>query len=418
MTDAQHADAQSPTSPHPWGRVAEDGTVFVRDGDAEREVGQYPDATPDEAIGYFERKYADLEGQISLLEQRLVRGARASEVSSTVRRLTESVATANAVGDLGALRERLGRLGGRLDELTEKQSAEAAEASARAVADRTAIVEEAERLAAQDPAKIVWKTAGARLDELFRRWQDHQQNGPRIPKGTGNDLWRRFRDARSALETQRKAYYADLDETHKEARGRKQRLAERAEALAPKGAAGIPDYRTLLDEWKRAGRAGKKADDALWARFKAAGDVLFSAKAEVDAREDEEFRGNLDRKLDLLAEAEKLLQVRDRQKAKDALLGIQRRWDAIGKVPRDSFRQVEDRLKRVETHVRKLDEDHWKRTDPEKQARSEGMAAQLTAAIAQLEDQLEAARASGEPERVAEAEEALRTRRSWLEAIG
>src|SRR3546814_16596502 len=44
------------------------------------------------------------------------------------------------------------------------------------------------------------------------------------------------------------------------------------EALAPRGEDGIGAYRDLLDEWKSVGRAGKKIDDALWARFKAAGD--------------------------------------------------------------------------------------------------------------------------------------------------
>ena len=31
-----------------WGRVAEDGTVFVRTTDGERSVGQYPEGSPDE----------------------------------------------------------------------------------------------------------------------------------------------------------------------------------------------------------------------------------------------------------------------------------------------------------------------------------------------------------------------------------
>lgn len=402
----------------PWGRVADDGTVYVREGDSERAVGQYPDATPEEALAYYRRKFTELEGQVSLLEQRARGGAPAADVAKAVSHLTEAVAGANAVGDLASLTARLEKLGGQVGELTEKQSAEAREAVQAAIAEREQIVAAAEALAARDPQSVQWKQVSSELDELFRRWQAHQQDGPRLPKGESNELWKRFRAARTTVETHRKAFFAELDSVHKEARTRKQQLAERAEALVPKGAAGIPDYRALLDDWKRAGRAGKKVDDALWARFKAAGDALYSAKAEIDARDDEEFRGNLEQKLELLTEAEKLLAVTDRQKAKETLLGIQRRWDAIGKVPRDSFRQVEDRLRKVEAHVKKLDDDHWKRSDPEKQARSEGMAAQLTAAIAQLEDQLASARATGDRKRIADAEEALRTRRSWLEAIG
>jgi hypothetical protein len=402
----------------PWGRVGDDGTVYVREADGERAVGQYPDATPEEALAYYERKFAELAGQVGLLEQRVRGGAPAADVAKAIAHLSESVTTANAVGDLAGLRERLDKLSGSVGELTEKQSAEAKAAVAQAFADREALVAEAEALAAQDPAKAQWKQVTTQLDALFARWQAAQKDGPRLPKTESNDLWKRFRTARTTIETHRKAFFTELDGVHNEARARKQQLVERAEALAAKGTAGIPDYRRLLDEWKLAGRAGKRADDALWDRFKAAGDVLYAAKAEVDARENEEFAGNLTEKLALLDEAEKLLNETDREKAKSTLLGIQRRWDAIGKVPRDSIRAVEDRLRKVETHVRKLDEEHWNKTDPEKAARSEGLASQLTAAIEKLERELAAAKESGDARKIKDAEEALAARRTWLDAIG
>ena len=103
----------------PWGRVDETGTVFVRTSDGEREVGQYPDATAEEALAYFERKYADLAGQVGLLEQRVRRGAPAADVAKAVTSLRESVAGAHAVGDLDALARRLEALSGTTKELTE-----------------------------------------------------------------------------------------------------------------------------------------------------------------------------------------------------------------------------------------------------------------------------------------------------------
>jgi hypothetical protein len=402
----------------PWGRVGDDGTVYVREADGERAVGQYPDATPEEALAYYERKFAELAGQVGLLEQRVRGGAPAQDVAKAIAHLTESVATANAVGDLAGLTARLEKLGSSVGELTEKQSAEAKAASAEALAEREKLVAEAEALAAQDPAKAQWKQVTAQLDALFARWQAAQKDGPRLSKNDSNELWKRFRAARTTIEGHRKAFFAELDGVHKEARGRKQELVERAEALASKGTAGIPDYRRLLDEWKLAGRAGKRADDALWEKFKAAGDVLYAAKAELDARENEEFAGNLTQKLALLDEAEKILAETDREKAKSTLLGIQRRWDAIGKVPRDAIRTVEDRLRKVEAHVRKLDEDHWNRSDPEKQARSQGFAAQLEAKIAKLEAELAEAKAKGDAGKVKDAEDAIAAQKAWLDALG
>ena len=402
----------------PWGRADETGTVYVREADGERAVGQYPDGTPEEALAYFERKYVELAGQVTLLEQRAKRGAPAADVAKAVRALSGTVTTANAVGDLASLQVRLDALSSTVSELTEKQSEESKALVEAAIAERTALVVEAETLAAQDPAKAQWKQVTAALDDIFARWQKHQADGPRLPKNEGNDLWKRFRAARSTIDTHRKAFFSELDSVHRDARTKKQSLVEQAEALAPKGADGVPAYRNLLDEWKLAGRAGKKFDDALWAKFKAAGDALYSAKSEIDAKDDEEFQANLALKLELLTEAEPLLTATDRVKAKETLLSIQRRWDKIGKVPRDKVKTVEDRLRKVETAVRKLDEDHWQKSDPEKQARSQGFSSQLQDAIAKLEAELETAKASKDKKKIADAQEALDARKLWLNALG
>ncbi|MEO7348980.1 MAG: DUF349 domain-containing protein [Terrimesophilobacter sp.] len=405
-------------TPTPWGRVDDSGTVYVRTADGERAVGQYPDGSAEEALAYFERKFTELAGQVTLLEQRIKRGSPSADIAKTVATLRSTVTEANAVGDLASLEKRLDALHSAVDQLTEQQKAEAKAAVDAAVIERASIVTEVEALAAQDFSKAQWKQVSANLEALFERWKKHQQDGPRLPKSDSADLWKRFRAARTTIETHRKAFFAELDTVHKDARIRKQELVERAEALAAKGADGITAYRALLDEWKQAGRAGKKADDALWTRFSAAGDVLYSAKAEVDALDEVEFSANLEKKLALLTEAEPLVTATDRVAAKEALLGIQRRWDDVGKVPRDKVRSVEDRMRKVEAAVRKLDEDHWQRNNPEKKARSEGLASQLEEAIAKLEQELVEAKASKDAKKISEAQEALDARKAWLAAIG
>ena len=406
------------SAPAPWGRVDETGTVFVRDGESERAVGQYPDGSPEEALAYFERKYTDLEGQVRLLEARSRRGAPAQDIAKAVSTLLPKIATANAVGDLESLRTRLSALSGEVSVLTEQQSAASKAAVDEALAQREALVVAAEALASEDPAKTQWKVTTTKLDELFAQWQKHQQDGPRLPRNDANDLWKRFRAARSTIETNRKAFFSQLDGEHRDAKQRKEGLVEKAEALAGRGVDGIPQYRALLDEWKLSGRAGKRFDDALWDRFKAAGDVLYGAKAEVDARDNEEFSANLELKLAVLTDAETILTIKDHQQAEDRLLVIQRKWDAIGKVPRDQVKVVEDRLRKVENHVKALNDEHWSKNNPETKARAEGLAGQLTAAIAKLETELEAAKASKDAAAIAKAEEALAARRVWLDALG
>jgi hypothetical protein len=193
---------------------------------------------------------------------------------------------------------------------------------------------------------------------------------------------------------------------------------QRAEALAGSSGDAIGEYRGLLEQWKAAGRAGRKVDDALWARFRAAGDAIYQAKAAVQRQQDEEYGDNLTKKLALLEEAEPLLKETDATAARQRLTSIQRRWDEAGRVPRDQLRPTEDRLRRVEQHVASLEQEHWRRTNPETKARSEGLAAQLTSAIEKLERELEEARAAGDARRIKDAEDALNARRIWLDAIG
>ena len=401
----------------PWGRVDETGTVFVREAAGERAVGQYPDGTAEEALAYFQRKFTELAGQVTLLEQRVKRGAPAADIAKTIKTLTLGISGANAVGNLAALQTRIEALGGSITELTEKQTEESKSLVAAALAERETLVAEAEVIAAQDPAKAQWKQVTAQIDEIFARWQKHQADGPRLPKSDANELWKRFRAARATIDTHRKAFFAELDSVHKDARSAKQALVEKAQALVGKSADGIPTYRTLLDQWKGAGRAGKKFDDALWAQFKDAGDALYSAKSEIDAQDNVEFDANLTLKEELLTEAEPLLAETDRTKAKEALLRIQNRWDKIGKVPRDKVKIIEDRLRKVETAVRKLDEDHWQKNNPERQERESGFLGQLNEAIAKLERELEAAKTGGDKKKIAEAQEALEARKAWLGAL-
>ena len=58
-------------APDAWGRVAEDGTVYVRTADGERQVGSWAAGSPDEALAYYQRKFDGLKVEMDLLENRL-----------------------------------------------------------------------------------------------------------------------------------------------------------------------------------------------------------------------------------------------------------------------------------------------------------------------------------------------------------
>nr|WP_229663029.1 DUF349 domain-containing protein [Microbacterium album] len=403
-----------------WGRVDAGGAVSVREGEQWRVVGEYPDGSPEEALAYYRRKYDDLALRVRTLEQRHLRGgASASDLRGQARRLKDEVTGAAAVGDLVGLADRLDALTGTLAEASAEEAAAQRAAVDEAIAHRTSIVERVEELAARDPRSVQWKQAMADLNAAFEEWQQHQQTGPRLPKSTAQALWKRFRDARGTVERHRRAFFAELDEAHKTARDLKTRIVERAEALAPRGEDGIPAYRALLDEWKAAGRAGRKADDALWARFKAAGDALYSARAERDAAEQAESAPRIEARKALLEEAKAVAETADLTKARQLLTSIQRRWDEVGRIfPRDTERALDDQLRKIEQDLRAREDVDWKRNNPETKARANEATRQLQEAIDRLEKELADAQAKGDAKGEAEAREALEARRSWLSAIG
>ena len=400
-----------------FGRVADDGTVSVVEAAGERVVGQVPGATGDDAMTLYVRRFLDLDGKVTLFAQRLTAtDLSVKEIDQTLAKLTEELAEPAAVGDLDGLRTRLDAL--REIAATRKQAVEAERAAAReqALAERTTIVEQAEKIAATDSERMQWRPAGDQLRQLLDEWKTAQRSGPRLERTAEESLWKRFSHARTTFDRERRHHFAQLETRNTEAKTAKEAIVAEAEALATStdwgATAGV--YRDLMARWKTVGRASRQVDDALWTRFRAAQEQFFAARNAQSAQVDAEFAANLEVKLALLTEAEALLPVKDVAATKAALRSVQARWEQAGKVPRADVQRIEARMRAVENAVRESDDAHWKRTNPETRARAEGMAAQLMSAIAGLEDDLAKATAAGDKRKAEEARAALEARRAWL----
>lgn len=413
-------DAADTAAAEKFGRVDEEGNVYVREAAGERAVGQFPGVPESEALSLYVRRYLDLVAKVALFEARLESAdLSVREIDQTLAKLGEETAEPAAVGDLDALRGRVDALRTRAAERRAALEQERAAAKARAIEARTEIVEAAERIAATDPAKMQWRPAGEELRSLLDRWKEAQRSGPRIDRSTEESLWKRFSHARTAFDRERRHFFADLEQRNATAKAAKENLVAEAEALqtSTDWGATAAAYRDLMASWKAAGRASRKDDDALWARFRAAQDHFFAARDAANAAVDAEYSENLKVKEALLEEAEALLPITDLNAAKAALRGIQERWEAAGKVPRGDVQRVEGRLRAVENAVRDAEQAQWTRSNPETRARAEGAAAQLEAAIEGLEADLAQARAAGDRRRIEELEGAIAARRAWLEQV-
>jgi hypothetical protein len=398
------------TASDPWGRVDDDGTVYVRTAEGEREVGSWQAGSPAEALAFFQRKFASLETEVALLEQRIsTTDLSPAQAQTTIERLLEVVKDARAVGDLDGLRTRLEALTGVVDHRREevKAAREHARSEARDVKER--IVAEAERIVTE---ATHWKISGERMRQLLEEWKA----APHADRAVETALWKRFSAARNAFTKRRKAYFAGLEGERESAKVRKEKLVTQAEELAPSTDWGntASAFRDLMRQWKEAGRAGRTDEEALWGRFKAAQDQFFQARSAIYSAKEAELREHAKVKETLLAEAEALLPASDLRSSRAAMRSIQERWEKAGSVPRDSRERLESGLRRVEDALRKAEEAQWRRSNPEALARAQGTVAQIKNTIEQLEKRLTQAREKGDTKAEQDAADALAARQAWL----
>jgi Domain of Unknown Function (DUF349) len=395
---------------HQWGRVDDDGTVYVKTAEGERSVGQYPEGSPEEALKFFTERFAALAFEVELLEKRVASGVMSPEEAATsVRTVREQVTSANAVGDLAALAARLDALEPVLEQQREARKVERAQRAAEARAGKEKIVTEAEVLAEGSD----WRNGANRMRELLDEWKAL----PRIDRSSDDALWRRFSTARTAYTRRRKTHFSEQHEKRDAARSVKERLATEAESLATSTEWGATAgrYRDLMRQWKAAGPAPREVDEALWKRFRGAQDTFFGARDAAAAEQDVEFAANAEAKEALLVEAEKLVPVTDLDAAKRAFRDIADRWDAAGKVPRDRMKDLEARIRKIETEIRGVEDEQWRRSDPEKSARADDMVSKLEAGMAETQADLDRARERGDERRVRELEDSLASKQAFLD---
>ncbi|MBL0747635.1 DUF349 domain-containing protein [Nocardioides baculatus] len=404
------ADTQSQDDATPWGRVADDGTVFVRTADGERSVGSYEAGTPEEALEFFTKRFEELEGKVHLLEQRVASGRLApEEATSSTKALREQVVDAHAVGDLVSLAARLDALGPVIAVQRSARKEERAQKTAESKAEKEKLVAEAEKLAEGTD----WRNGANRLRDLLATWKEL----PRLDRATDDALWRRFSTARTTYTRHRKAHFAEEHERRDGARVIKERLVKEAEALSTSTEWGptAGKYRDLMREWKAAGPAPREVDDQLWQRFRGAQDTFFGARDATNAALDEEFAANAVVKDEILVEAEKLVPVTDVDAAKKAFRDLADRWDAAGKVPRDRMKELEARMRKVEQAIRAVEDEQWSRSDPEKSARADDMIGKLEAGIAETQAKLDKATAAGDAKRTQDLESELANKQAFLD---
>jgi hypothetical protein len=387
-----------------WGRIDDDGTVYLRTADGERVIGSWHAGTPEDGIEFYARRYAELAAEVGLLEGRAKSSASdPTAVGTAARKLKEVIPSAAAMGDLDAL---MTRLDGVLATIAERQAAKAKERSAAATAaadQKRALVAEAQKLSTSNS----WKVSGERYRAIVEEWKAIRG----VDRKTDAKLWEQLSQARRQFDSRRRAHFAEVEEQRGVASERKTKLAGEAEKLATstEWTPTARRFRDMMAEWKAAGRAARDVEEELWARFKTAQDAFFTRRSETLAKRDSELNANLDAKKALIAEAEALDASADPDGARKRLRSIHDRWEKIGHVPRDAKDKLEDRLAEVERGIREATAAGRTVIVTESP-----LIIRLRESVGKLEARLGRAQAAGDDKLAAETEASLSTQREWL----
>ncbi len=256
------------TASDPWGRVAEDGTVYVRTAEGERQVGSWQAGQPGRGAGLLQAQVRDAgdRGQPA--------GAAAGQHRPVPRcrprpRSTRLISVGHrrhAIGDLAGLLGRLEALTGVAGHAQARSTGpRASRPAARRWRSRSGSSPRPSGIAAE---ATHWKISGERMRQLLEEWKA----APRGDRTAETALWKRLSAARNAFTKRRKAYFAEPGggaRGHPGAQGGAGPARPRRWPARPTGAATAAAYRELMRAWKQAGRADRATEDELWNRFKA-----------------------------------------------------------------------------------------------------------------------------------------------------
>jgi hypothetical protein len=403
--------------PAKFGRVGEDGTVYVITSTGDRAVGSYPGKTADEALAYFVKKFEMAASEVALLAARIRSGAMVpSDAHEAVNKLRTQILELNGVGDLANLAQSLEKIPALITEhegaYQARKAAQNAEREARkveAAAIKEKIVAEAESLI----ESVAWKVTTARLKELLDDWK----KAPRLDKKVDAALWKRFSSSRNKFDKRRRTHFSNLDSEQKKVATTKESIVKEAESLANsrEWLNTAKKYKELMDQWKAAGRGKKSADTALWNRFKTAQDTFFKAKnADMDKRKGSMVE-NLAKREAMIVEFEALLPITDFKSAKKKFYDLMGKWQKIGMTDRKKRASFDSRIKKVEDEINELERNFQRKSDPSAKAQANKVVQGLAEAIDNYEKQAAKAEAAGQTAKAMVAREAAAARRGWLE---
>ena len=197
---------------------------------------------------------------------------------------------------------------------------------------KTELCEKAESLFIEDSIK-------SSLDS-YKVLQEQWKEVGHVAKDLSETIWDRFRAAGDKLFDRRREYIQEQEQYHAGNLEKKQAVVAKAEELKAKLPFNAHNQwqeaseavAAMMEEWKQAGFASRKDNEAIWDVFKALREDFYTQKEGFYKGLREAQNQNYKVKVDLCMEAEALRDNSDWKKTGDRLRELQEQWKKSGPV--------------------------------------------------------------------------------------
>lgn len=171
------------------------------------------------------------------------------------------------------------------------------------------------------------RAASQTMRLLMDRWK---QVGP-AARSDDERLWQEFNAIRSDVAGRPSAERQQREAVQARNKNDKERLVSRArDAVRLDGREGSNVMRTLMDEWKRIGPAGRADDERLWRDFSSARTALRERQERAHAEREAEYARARSVKQGLLSRARSTAEATDLRSARDEMRRLMDQWKNAG----------------------------------------------------------------------------------------
>lgn len=184
-----------------------------------------------------------------------------------------------------------------------------------------------------------WNQATDEMNELMAQWKACGSVG----KEADDAMWESFNEARQAFFDRKRDHWENLQEKFGTARQVKEALIQKAADLADseEWQKSGEQFRTLMEEWKAVGSAGKEHEDRLWNAFNEHRQKFYGKREDYYTQVRGEQGERYTAKEALVAIAKSIAESKEYTKENtEKLKSLQVEWKKIGSCGKDREDQI------------------------------------------------------------------------------